>query len=124
MDDDVTLTGRLMSDMPPELLSFLKETVTSFVKFDLIRFWHENPTLGATAEQIAAEVSLNGESVARVLQDLAGAGVVAVTQEGGDTIYRLVGDERIRQLVARFAEACEDSQFRTKVIFHIIRSMR
>jgi DNA-binding transcriptional ArsR family regulator len=124
MDDEVTLTGRLMSDMQPELLSFLKGTVTSFVKFDLVRFWHENPTLRATAEQVAAEISLDEESVARVLQDLAGAGVVAVTQEGGGAVYRLADDDRTRQLVARFAEACEDSQFRTKVIFHIIRSMR
>jgi DNA-binding transcriptional regulator PaaX len=124
MDHEVTLTNRLMSDMPPDLLSFLKESVTSFVKLDLIRLLHENPTSATTAVQIAGEIGLDELSVEKVLQDLAKAGVVVVTQEGADTLYRLTCRDEKRRLVSRFAEACENSQFRTKVIFHIIRSMR
>jgi predicted transcriptional regulator len=124
MDDEATLTNRLMSDMPPELLSFLKETVTSFVKLDLIRFLHEKPASRTTVTQIAEEIGLGEVSIEEVLQEMAAAGIVAVTQEAGETIYRLTGEAEKRRLVARFAEACEDSQFRTKVIFHIIRSMR
>jgi DNA-binding transcriptional regulator PaaX len=124
MKDEVTLTNRLMSDMPPELLSFLKESVTSFVKLDLIRFWHENPTLSTTAADIAVGMGLDETTIDKVLQELVVAGVIVITQEGGDTFYRLTPEDEKRKLVARFAEACEDSQFRTKVIFHIIRSMR
>jgi DNA-binding transcriptional ArsR family regulator len=124
MDSEVTLTDRLMSDMPPELLSFLKERVTSFVKLDLIRFLHENPVSRTTVTQIAEEIGLDEVSIEEVLQEMAAAGVVAVAQEGRGTFFRLTGETEQRRLVARFAEACEDSQFRTKVIFHIIRSMR
>ena len=37
------LVGRLMADMDPELLNFLRTRVNSFVKWDLIRFFGENP---------------------------------------------------------------------------------
>ena len=37
------LAARLMGDMAPQLLEFLKTKVNSFVKWDLVRFFHENP---------------------------------------------------------------------------------
>jgi len=44
---------RLMADLDPELLTFLKGTVNTFVKWDLVRFFHENPHTTDTAENIA-----------------------------------------------------------------------
>ena len=39
--------------MPDNLLEFVKSKVTSFIKWDLIRFFHENPNTVDTAENIA-----------------------------------------------------------------------
>jgi hypothetical protein len=47
------LAARLMGDMAPQLLEFLKTKVNSFVKWDLVRFFHENPNTTDTAENIA-----------------------------------------------------------------------
>jgi len=47
------LAARLMGDMDPGLLDFLKTRVNSFVKWDLVRFFHENPHTTDTAENVA-----------------------------------------------------------------------
>ena len=36
-------TARLMNDMDPALLDFVKVKVNSFIKWDLVRFFYENP---------------------------------------------------------------------------------
>ncbi len=43
------LAARLMGDMAPQLLEFLKTKVNSFVKWDLVRFFHRE--LGTSPER-------------------------------------------------------------------------
>jgi len=46
-------TTRLMDDMDPTLLDFVKQKVNSFIKWDLVRFFYENPHTADTVENIA-----------------------------------------------------------------------
>ena len=50
---ELDLTGRLMADMDPQMLEFLQTKVNSFVKWDLVHFFHDNPHTTDTAENIA-----------------------------------------------------------------------
>lgn len=118
------LVGRLMADMDPELLAFLRTRVNSFVKWDLIRFFGENPYTTDTAENIARYAGRNVETTRAELAELAAQGVLAEHRLGEMTVYALATDPQIRRLVRRFLEAANDRQFRIKAIYHIIRSMR
>ncbi|MCS7283603.1 MAG: hypothetical protein RMK65_00115 [Anaerolineae bacterium] len=118
------LVGRLMADIDPELLEFLRTRVNSFVKWDLIRFFGENPHTTDTAENIARYAGRNPEAIQAALAELATQGVLTENRLGEMTVYSLTSNPEVRRLVHQFLEATNDRQFRIKAIYHIIRGMR
>ena len=118
------LAARLMGDMAPQLLEFLKTKVNSFIKWDLVRFFHENPNTTDTAENIARYAGRDVAVIEVELDELVGAGVLERQRIGDLQVYSLVSDAEMRSLVEQFIRACDDRQFRVKAIYHIIRGMR
>jgi hypothetical protein len=118
---DKELASRLMGDMDEQLLQFLKLHVTSFVKWDLMRFFHDNPYTNDTAENIARFIGRDRETVADELAEMVEGGVLRSSKLGDLIVYTLATDARIRDLMDRFVLACDDRQFRIKAIYHIIR---
>ncbi|MGC9357202.1 MAG: hypothetical protein ACP5GX_05025 [Anaerolineae bacterium] len=120
-----SLTSRVYLDnIDPELLSFLKKYVNSFVKWDLLHFFHNNPHTIDTVENIARYAGRDQETVQRELSDLARRGLLEETQMGEMIIYALVDDPDLRERLAKFVEASEDREFRVRAIYHVIRDMR
>ncbi len=118
------LAARLMGDMAPQLLEFLKNKVNTFVKWDLVRFFHENPNTTDTAENIARYAGRDVATIEVEMDELVGSGVLSRQRIGDLTVYSLVEDATMRSLVDQFILACDDRQFRVKAIYHIIRGMR
>jgi hypothetical protein len=121
---DQDLVGRLMADMDSELLEFLRTNVNSFVKWDLIRFFHENPHTADTAENIAWHARRDAGAIRGELSELAAQGILVQDQRDGVTVYSLSQNRRVRDTIDRFIEASDDRQFRVKAIYHVLRSMR
>lgn len=117
-------TARLMDDMDPILLDFVKTKVNSFIKWDLVRFFHENPHTADTVENIAKYAGRNITAVEPELEELVDNGIMKKSMVGDTYIYSLVLDEEMRDLIDKFIIACEDRHFRVKAVYHIIRGMR
>ena len=122
--NEFDLTGRLMADMDPKLLNFLRGRVNSFVKWDLICFFHDNPHTTDTADNIARYAGRTAEIIRTELAELARDGVLEKSHLGEMAIYSLASDRRLRELLDQFVRASDDRQFRAKVIYHIIRGTR
>jgi DNA-binding transcriptional ArsR family regulator len=122
--EESDLAARLMEDMDSRLLEFLKNQVNSFVKWDLVRFFHENPNTTDTAENIARYAGRDPTAIEQELTELAESGVLHREAVGDMTIYSLATDQEMRDLIDQFVVACKDRQFRVKAIYHIIRGMR
>jgi hypothetical protein len=122
--DESDLAARLMGDMDARLLDFLKTRVNSFVKWDLVRFFHENPNTADTAENVARYAGRDPVDIERELAELAETGVLHREQVGEMIVYSLATDQEMRELIDQFVLACDDRQFRVKAIYHIIRGMR
>ena len=117
-------TAKLMNDMDPSLLDFVKSKVNSFIKWDLIRFFHENPNTADTAENIARYTGRHVSAVQPELDGLVESKVMSRRVTDQMTIYSLPVDQETRELIERFTLACEDRHFRVKAVYHIIKSMR
>ncbi len=117
-------TARLMDDMDPTLLDFVKTKVNSFIKWDLVRFFYENPHTADTVENIAKYAGRNVDAVRPELEDLVESGIMEKRVLDSTPIYSLASDETMRALVDQFIAACEDRHFRVKAVYHIIRGMR
>ncbi|HEY73485.1 MAG: hypothetical protein DRJ03_14340 [Chloroflexi bacterium] len=122
--DELDLTGRLMADMDPQLLKFLQAKVNSFVKWDLVRFFHDNPHTTDTAGNIARYAGRTADTIRVELAELAQDGVLEESQLGDMAVYSLASDRYVRDLLEQFVKASDDRQFRVKVIYHIIRGTR
>jgi len=122
--DESDLAARLMEDMDTQLLDFLKGKVNSFVKWDLVRFFHENPNTTDTAENVARYAGRDPVVIQQELSELAGSNVLHRETIGEMTVYSLATDQDMRDLIEQFVLACDDRQFRVKAIYHIIRGMR
>ncbi len=121
-EDD--FTARLMDDMDPALLDFVKTKVNSFIKWDLVRFFYENPHTADTVDNIAKYAGRNASAVKPELEDLVESGIMEKKMLEETPIYSLANDETMRTLVDKFILACEDRHFRVKAVYHIIRGMR
>ena len=117
-------TTRLMDDMDPILLDFVKTKVNSFIKWDLVRFFHENPHTADTVESIARYAGRNATAVEPELEELVNSGIMQKSMMGSTPIYSLKANKDMQALVDRFIMACEDRHFRVKAVYHIIRGMR
>ena len=117
-------TAKLMNDMDPALLDFVKSKINTFIKWDLLKFFHENPNTADTAENIARYVGRSAAAVKAEVQDLVEGNMMHMRLVADLPIYTLTEDKQKRDLISRFLRACEDRNFRVKVVYHIIRGMR
>jgi hypothetical protein len=117
-------TAKLMDDMDARLLDFIKTKVNSFIKWDLVRFFYENPNTTDSVENIAKYAGRNTAAVQSELEELAESGVMEMQLIDGLPVYSLASDEEMLRLVNEFILACEDRHFRVKAVYHIIRGMR
>lgn len=115
------LTARVMKDMDPELFDFLTTYVDSFIKWDLLRFFHENPHTMDTGENIARYAGRTTADVQTELQDLARQGLLDEMPMDTMQIYMLKDDPALRSRLKQFVEAAQDREFRRKVIYHMVR---
>lgn len=123
MGNQDDLTTRMTGDMDPKLLEFLRTRVNSFIKWDLVRFFHDNPHTADTAANIARYTGREAEAIQGDLLELTEAGVLQASDVSGLMVYTLATDEEVRDLIDRFVLACEDRQFRVRAIYHVIRGM-
>ncbi|MEO8611957.1 MAG: hypothetical protein ABI690_28925 [Chloroflexota bacterium] len=118
------MTSRLMDDIDPVMLDFLHEKVNSFVKWDLVRFFHDNPHAADSADNIARYTGRDVRTIAGELVGLVDVGVLEQNELSGQTIYMLTSEQSMRDLISDFVRACDDRMFRVKAIYHVIRGMR
>jgi hypothetical protein len=114
----------LMNDMDPDLLGFLQTKVTTFIKWDLMRFLHENPHTLDSAANIARYTGRNVDDVGPELDDLVESDVLHKRQLNEMAVYSLSPDESTQRLLGEFVTACQDRNFRLKAVYHIIKNMR
>lgn len=110
--------------MDDQLLEFLREKVNSFIKWDLIRFFHDNPHTRDTPENIARYTGRDAKTIEHELRGLVSVGVLRTENISGHDVYALVDDEEIRETIHRFMAACHDRQFRVEAIHHVINEMQ
>ncbi len=110
-------------NMTPEWQAFIEKKVNSFIKWDLIRFFHDNPHIQDTAENIAGYIGRDTKTIIRELDGLVKADVLLVNEQNGMKIYQFTNHIETRALIRDFVSACFDRNFRVKAIHHVIHGI-
>lgn len=103
---------------------FLRNKVNSFIKWDLVRFFHDNPHTRDTAENLANYTGRDVKTIERELNGLVSVQVLLTDEVGSAKVYRLSDDPEVRRTISAFMEACQDREFRVKAIHHVIHGMQ
>lgn len=111
-----------MEEMDPQLRAMLGDEITSFVTWDVVRFFVESEQEEGTLDEVAEAVGRAPADMLGAVNDLVRAGLLG--RRGGDdaTHYVLTQERRRRDLVERFVAATHDRDFRLKVIYHLLRA--
>ena len=108
-------------EMTPQWQAFIEKRVNSFIKWDLIRFFHDNPHIQDTAENIAGYIGRDTKTIVRELDGLSQEPKFCPCQHQNKmSIYRLTSDIETRDLIRDFVAACFDRNFRVQAIHHVI----
>ncbi|MCD4686190.1 MAG: hypothetical protein K8S97_09660 [Anaerolineae bacterium] len=124
MHESEDYAASLMNDMDPRLLELIRGQINTFIKWDLVRFFNENPHTNDTAENIARYTGRDVRIVEPELIQLAEDGVLEMEALPDMRVFTYTADQELRALVADFLARCEDRQFRVKAIYHVIRNLR
>lgn len=111
-------------EMTPQWQAFIEKKVNSFIKWDLIRFFHDNPHIQDTAENIAGYIGRDMKTIVRELDGLVKVGVLLSNEKHDAKVYRLTNDVDTRDLIRDFVAACFDRNFRVQAIHHVIHGTR
>lgn len=124
MSEPEDYAANLMDNIAPELLDLIQTRINSFIKWDLVRFFHENPHTTDTADNIARYTGRDVRIVEPELIQLTHNGVLEMDELPDMRVYTYAANREQRDLIAEFLKRCEDRQFRVKAIYHVIRSLR
>jgi len=103
--------------------TFLRYRVNSFIKWDLVRFFYDNPHTVDTAENIANTIGRDVRTVQRELDGLVSADVLDASNLNDGRVYRYSTNPESRRLVAEFMRECHNREFRVKAIQHVIAGL-
>ncbi len=116
-----TLNTRVPQDLDPDLLDFLTTYVDSFIKWELLLFFHQNPNTFDTAEGIARYLGRDKADVQDALLRLKTQGLLDEVVVGTMLVYVLKPNAELQEKVQKFVDATNDREFRRKAIYHLIR---
>jgi len=119
----VQTSTMVTAEMNATWKQFLQRKVNSFIKWDLVRFFHDNPHTADTAENIAQVVGRDIHTIQRELDGLVNVGVLMLRSISGQGIYQLSDNDDIRRTIHEFVAACHDRDFRVKAINYVVNSM-
>ena len=121
---ECSAADRLASDIDPDLLGCLRTQVNSFVKWDLVHFFHLNPYTIDTRESIAQHIGRNVHDIQTALVELAAEDILIEHRFGDMVVYTYSEAPDVRDIIRRLVEASGDQLFRAKAAFQMIRAMR
>ncbi len=117
------MQSTFVGELDAAMSTFLLDKVNSFVKWDLVRFFHQNAYAADTAENIARYTGRDVETVQAGLDGLVESGVLQRKTSRKQVIYQLVKDATVRDMVSTFVRACDDRLFRVAAIHQMVRGM-
>lgn len=102
--------------------AFIRSQVNSFTKWDLLRFFYDNPHTLDTAENIAHYIGREVQTVQTALEGLVRSGLIDKETRGDIAVFRLSSQPEMRQTLADFIKACHNRDFRARAIHLVIQS--
>lgn len=111
-------------NLDPQVGSFVEEYVDSFITWDLILFFHENPYTIGSSSSIAMSIGRLGSDIEPYLEKLADKGILSHefrAGDGADTIYAYKPEPDFEKMVMEFKRALKDRASRLIIVSKVLQ---
>lgn len=111
-------------NIDPRVEKFVEEYVDSFITWDLILFFHENPYTVGTPSSIALSIGRLGSDIEPHLERLAEKGVLTREErsgEDGEAIYSYKPNPEFEKMVMEFKRALRDRASRLIIVSKVLQ---
>ena len=106
-----------------ETLEFIQKYLTSYTKWEMLKYFAENPTATETARSLARRLNKDVRQITEAFKSLARTGIVGNGQGSEDAAYSLTADESQRAVLFRIAESVKaNNRFRLLLNYHITKA--
>ncbi len=111
-------------ELEPRLLELVQTHLNTFIKWDIMRHFHQYPHTTTTTAQLARALGRDARVLEPELAQLARAGLLETEELADMRLFTYTDNSDTRALVADFFKACRDRRFRVQAIYHVIRRLR
>ncbi len=112
------------NNIDPEVSSFVEEYIDSFITWDLILFFYENPFTVGSPSSIAMSIGRLDSDVLPYLELLVGKKVLTSelqVRESAETIYSYVPDRQFEARVEGFRKSLKDRTSRLMIVSKVLQ---
>jgi predicted transcriptional regulator len=111
-------------NLDPQVSLFVDEYIDSFITWDLILFFHENPYTVGSSSSIAMSIGRLGSDIEPFLEKMTEKGIL--THEfragnGAETIYAYKPDSDFEKMVMEFKRALKDRASRLIIVSKVLQ---
>ncbi len=104
-----------------ELRKFIERFVDSFVSWDLIVFFQNNPGIVDTPTGLASRLGRKEEEVRKALDGLCQKGLLRKKEGGGKEVYIYSPPPHLKKVVDEFTKSLDDRSFRLRVLSYLLK---
>ncbi len=110
-----------------EIGEFLQQHVSSFIKWEIIRFFHANPQTGFTLNELTKIFSYTLKNLKPNMQELSEGGLIKQQKQGGTTTFSYdlsdadPKEKKLKKLIDDFIILCQTRQGRLRVIYRMLK---
>lgn len=112
---------RLFLRLDSDLESFIEEHVNSFIKWDLVVFFHNNPESKETAEEIASLLGRKESDIETALKELVQSKLVSSERIVNKDHYYYKPPRQMAEMVSQFVSCLDSREKRLLVLTKLLR---
>ncbi|HDP70124.1 MAG TPA: hypothetical protein ENN38_04860 [Actinobacteria bacterium] len=110
-----------MPELNEPLERFIEEYVDSFVKWDLITYFHNNAGVFDSSHSLAVHLGRKESDIKKALRELADKNLVTEIKENGGDVYQYTPSVGISEMVENFVKALEIREKRLLILTKLLR---
>lgn len=113
--------GNMIPQIDVELERFIEKYVNSFIKWDLLVFFHENPGTTDTSTSLANHLGRRPEDVRKALDELVEGEVLTVQADDPNIIYQYQPSPKVQPLIENFIKSLDSREKRLQILTKLLR---
>ncbi|OFW58155.1 MAG: hypothetical protein A2Y75_01145 [Candidatus Solincola sediminis] len=111
-------------NLDPQVSFFVDEFIDSFITWDMILFFHENPYTVGSSSSIAMSIGRLGADIEPYLEKLSEKGILTREYrpgDGADVIFAYKPQPEFEKMVAEFKRALKDRASRLIIVSKVLQ---